>query len=73
MPNNNHGEHASFQVKHSEILENDLEKVSGGKFCPFAGNSFYEICPFCQKVINQTLAEHENACTAKPWWGYSRG
>ena len=72
MMKKNDSEHAAFQVNHKEILDDDLQQVSGG-WCSYDDKSYYEICPFCKKVINQTLGEHEYACTTKPWWDYSRG
>lgn len=69
MMKKNDSEHAAFQVNHKEILDDDLQQVTGG-----CANCHYEICPYCQKVINQTLIEHQPDCTVKPWEAiYSRG
>ena len=69
MLKKNDSNHAAFQVNREEILEDDLQQVSGG-----CANCYYEICPYCQKVINQTLIEHKPDCTVKPWEAiYSRG
>ena len=70
MLNKNPENKADFQVNHKEILDNDLEQVSGG-WNPYLSKDHYEICPFCRQYINQTLGEHERACTVKPWHGYS--
>ena len=62
MLKKNDRKHAAFQVNHEEILDDDLQQVSGG-----CANCYYEVCPYCQKVINQSLIEHEPDCSVKPW------
>ena len=61
----------NFEVNRAEILDDDLQNVSGG-WASFISHDYFEVCPFCHQTINQTLGEHENFCPVTPWYSYSR-